>query len=141
MKKRYRPAPRFLPAKAADYEQQRDLPAVEGTSRLSPCTAVGALSPRQCLHRLLVEQPRALDGEAGAVWLNELIWREFYRHLMVYYPNLCKVALLSAGPITWRGWMINPRFRHGSAGKPVSRLSMPPCVSLIPLGGCITACG
>ncbi len=23
-------------------------------------------------------------------WLNELIWREFYRHLMVYYPKLCK---------------------------------------------------
>jgi deoxyribodipyrimidine photo-lyase len=27
---------------------------------------------------------------AGATWLNELIWREFYRHLMVYYPKLCK---------------------------------------------------
>lgn len=80
----------FCQQKAADYEQQRDLPAIEGTSRLSPCLAVGALSPRQCLHRLRVEQPRALDGEAGSVWLNELIWREFYRHLMVYYPNLCK---------------------------------------------------
>ncbi|MDU1472291.1 MAG: DEAD/DEAH box helicase, partial [Escherichia coli] len=44
----------FCQQKAADYEQQRDLPAVEGTSRLSPCLAVGALSPRQCLHRLLV---------------------------------------------------------------------------------------
>jgi deoxyribodipyrimidine photo-lyase len=42
----------FCQQKAADYEQQRDLPAIEGTSRLSPCLAVGALSPRQCLHRL-----------------------------------------------------------------------------------------
>ena len=50
----------------------------------------GVLSPRQCLHRLLAEQPAALDGEAGSVWLNELIWREFYRHLMVFYPDLCK---------------------------------------------------
>lgn len=81
---------RFCQQKAADYDEQRDLPAIEGTSRLSPCLAVGVLSPHQCLHRLLVEQPRALEGEAGAVWLNELIWREFYRHLMVYYPNLCK---------------------------------------------------
>ena len=40
----------FCQQKAADYEQQRDLPAIEGTSRLSPCLAVGALSPRQCLH-------------------------------------------------------------------------------------------
>ena len=34
----------FCQQKAADYEQQRDLPAVEGTSRLSPCLAVGALA-------------------------------------------------------------------------------------------------
>ncbi len=65
-------------------------PAVEGTSRLSPCLATGVLSPRQCLHRLLTEHPAALDGGAGATRLNELIWREFYRHLMVYYPKLCK---------------------------------------------------
>ncbi|EHC72497.1 Deoxyribodipyrimidine photolyase, partial [Salmonella enterica subsp. enterica serovar Minnesota str. A4-603] len=47
-------------------------------------------SPRQCLHRLLAEQPQALDGGPGSVWLNELIWREFYRHLMTWYPALCK---------------------------------------------------
>ncbi|PMC12263.1 deoxyribodipyrimidine photo-lyase, partial [Klebsiella aerogenes] len=81
---------RFCQQPAADYDQQRDFPAIEGTSRLSPCLAVGVLSPRQCLHRLLREQPGALDGEAGASWLNEIIWREFYRHLMVYYPKLCK---------------------------------------------------
>ena len=75
---------------AAEYESQRDFPAVEGTSRLSACLALGVLSPRQCLYRLLAEQPQALDGAAGAVWLNELIWREFYRHLMTYHPDLCK---------------------------------------------------
>ena len=80
----------FCQQPAADYEGQRDFPAVEGTSRLSPCLAIGVLSPRQCLHRLLTEHPAALDGGAGATWLNELIWREFYRHLMVYYPKLCK---------------------------------------------------
>ncbi|HCT5782061.1 TPA: deoxyribodipyrimidine photo-lyase [Klebsiella variicola] len=80
----------FCQQPAAEYEGQRDFPAVEGTSRLSPCLATGVLSPRQCLHRLLTEHPAALDGGAGATWLNELIWREFYRHLMVYYPKLCK---------------------------------------------------
>lgn len=80
----------FCQQQAAAYEQQRDFPAIEGTSRLSACLATGALSPRQCLHRLLAEQPRALDGGPGAVWLNELIWREFYRHLMTYHPALCK---------------------------------------------------
>ncbi|WBU48095.1 deoxyribodipyrimidine photo-lyase [Kosakonia pseudosacchari] len=80
----------FCQQQAAAYEQQRDFPAIEGTSRLSSCLAIGALSPRQCLHRLLAEQPQALDGGPGAVWLSELIWREFYRHLMTYHPALCK---------------------------------------------------
>ncbi len=34
---------------AGEYEQQRDFPAVEGTSRLSASLATGGLSPRQCL--------------------------------------------------------------------------------------------
>lgn len=80
----------FCQQHAAAYEQQRDFPAIEGTSRLSACLALGVLSPRQCLHRLLAEQPDALNGGAGSVWLNELIWREFYRHLMTYHPDLCK---------------------------------------------------
>lgn len=80
----------FCQQQAAEYEQRRDFPAVEGTSRLSACLSVGVLSPRQCLHRLLAEQPGALEGKEGAVWLNELIWRDFYRHLMTYYPDLCR---------------------------------------------------
>ncbi|HBQ6574684.1 TPA: deoxyribodipyrimidine photo-lyase, partial [Klebsiella pneumoniae] len=94
----------FCQQAAADYEGQRDFPAVEGTSRLSPCLAIGVLSPRQCLHRLLTEHPAALDGGAGATWLNELIWREFYRHLMVYYPKLCKGRPFTAwtDKVAWR---------------------------------------
>ena len=80
----------FCTQGAAEYEARRDFPATEGTSRLSACLALGVLSPRQCLHRLLAEQPQALEGGAGSVWLNELIWREFYRHLMTYHPELCK---------------------------------------------------
>lgn len=80
----------FCKAGAGDYDARRDFPATEGTSRLSACLALGVLSPRQCLHRLLAEQPQALDGGPGSVWLNELIWREFYRHLMTYHPDFCK---------------------------------------------------
>ncbi|NDJ58435.1 deoxyribodipyrimidine photo-lyase [Enterobacteriaceae bacterium 4M9] len=80
----------FCRQAAKDYPEQRDFPAREGTSLLSPYLAIGVLSPRQCLNRLLAEQPRALHGEDGAVWLNELVWREFYRHLLTYYPALCR---------------------------------------------------
>ena len=43
-------------------------------------------------NRLRAECPQLLeDRESGAfAWLNELIWREFYRHLLVAYPDLCR---------------------------------------------------
>lgn len=80
----------FCQQPVLDYPEQRDLPALDGTSRLSVCLATGTLSPRQCLHRLLREQPQALEEGRASVWLNELIWREFYRHLLVAFPALCK---------------------------------------------------
>lgn len=80
----------FCRGDVADYDTQRDFPVVDGTSRLSPYLAIGVLSPRQCLHRLLTEHPKSLESGAGAVWLNELIWREFYRHLLAFYPALCR---------------------------------------------------
>ncbi|MGU4809469.1 deoxyribodipyrimidine photo-lyase, partial [Escherichia coli] len=112
---------------AGEYEQQRDFPAVEGTSRLSASLATGGLSPRQCLHRLLAEQPQALDGGAGSVWLSELIWREFYRHLMTYYPSLCKHRPF----IAWTDrvqWQSNPAhlkaWQEGKTGYPIVDAAM-----------------
>lgn len=82
----------FCREQVQDYLEQRDRPAIAGTSSLSPYLAIGALSPRQCFNRLRAECPQLLENhDSGAFgWLNELIWREFYRHLMVAYPALCK---------------------------------------------------
>ncbi|WP_333893722.1 deoxyribodipyrimidine photo-lyase [Atlantibacter subterraneus] len=80
----------FCRQSLADYDKKRDYPAIDGTSRVSPWLAIGVLSPRQCLHRLLREHPDALSGGTGAVWLNELIWREFYLHVLAYWPALCR---------------------------------------------------
>lgn len=73
-----------------DYQALRDTPAEQGTSLLSVYLATGVLSPRQCLHRILQEHPQALHNEKTFSWINELIWREFYRHLIVAFPELCK---------------------------------------------------
>ncbi|WP_419240522.1 deoxyribodipyrimidine photo-lyase [Photobacterium leiognathi] len=83
----------FCVTKAQDYHQQRDFPAIDGTSCLSPFLAIGALSARQCVHQLLQHFPHALEvnKEGGAfTWLNEIIWREFYGHLLHRYPELSK---------------------------------------------------
>ncbi|MDU6411565.1 MAG: deoxyribodipyrimidine photo-lyase [Yersiniaceae bacterium] len=82
----------FCREQAADYVRQRDQPAIQGTSQLSPYLAIGALSPRQCFNRLQAECPMMLEQRDGGAfgWLNELIWRDFYRHLLVTWPMLCK---------------------------------------------------
>ncbi|WP_419207755.1 deoxyribodipyrimidine photo-lyase [Photobacterium leiognathi subsp. mandapamensis] len=83
----------FCVTKAQDYHQQRDFPAIDGTSCLSPFLAIGALSARQCVYQLLQHFPHALEvnKEDGAfTWLNEIIWREFYGHLLHRYPELSK---------------------------------------------------
>nr|WP_113864643.1 deoxyribodipyrimidine photo-lyase [Brenneria salicis]NMN92213.1 deoxyribodipyrimidine photo-lyase [Brenneria salicis ATCC 15712 = DSM 30166]RBP67549.1 deoxyribodipyrimidine photo-lyase type I [Brenneria salicis ATCC 15712 = DSM 30166]RLM32463.1 deoxyribodipyrimidine photo-lyase [Brenneria salicis ATCC 15712 = DSM 30166] len=83
---------RFCREQVQDYHRQRDLPALAGTSKLSPYLAVGVISPRQCFNRLRAECPDLLEWREGGafIWLNELIWREFYRHLLVAWPALCK---------------------------------------------------
>lgn len=75
------------------YAENRDLPAIDGTSTLSPYLAVGAISTLQCLDLIskLFENALQYRAENGAAsWLNEIIWREFYRHLLDAFPNLCK---------------------------------------------------
>ncbi|STE87537.1 deoxyribodipyrimidine photolyase, FAD-binding [Escherichia coli] len=79
---------------------------------------------------------------AGSVWLSELIWREFYRHLMTYYPSLCKHRPF----IAWTDrvqWQSNPAHLQGLAERQngIPELLMPLCVSLTALAGCITGYG
>ncbi|QHM76222.1 Deoxyribodipyrimidine photo-lyase [Mixta theicola] len=109
------------------YPAQRDFPASEGTSRLSVCLATGTLSPRQCLHRLLREQPQALEEGAASIWLNELIWRDFYRHLLVAFPRLCKNQPFAAWTkkVAWQqrpDWFA--AWREGKTGYPIVDAAM-----------------
>ncbi|WP_393936096.1 deoxyribodipyrimidine photo-lyase [Aeromonas rivipollensis] len=80
----------FLDQGVLDYGETRDFPALAGTSILSPYLAAGIISPRQCvaaLQQRLGCRPQS-KAQPGFVWLNELIWREFYRHLLVLVPSL-----------------------------------------------------
>jgi len=84
--------PLFLKNKLFKYSELRDIPSIKGTSGLSPYLAAGVLSPRYVLTLLLNQYPDILTATDSAefAWLNEIIWREFYRHLMFHQPRLCK---------------------------------------------------
>ncbi|MCP1497878.1 deoxyribodipyrimidine photo-lyase [Pseudomonas migulae] len=74
------------------YKTERDFPAKPGTSQLSAYLAAGVISPRQCLHAALQSNQGEFEsGKVGAVtWINELLWREFYKHILVGYPRVSR---------------------------------------------------
>ncbi|MGE3108445.1 MAG: deoxyribodipyrimidine photo-lyase [Phycisphaerales bacterium] len=88
------------------YADDRDAPAADGTSTLSPHLAVGAISPRQCVLAAWEGGHRAFDRlpRGRAVWISEVIWREFYRHILVGFPRVCmhRPFRLETERVNWR---------------------------------------
>jgi deoxyribodipyrimidine photo-lyase len=82
-----------------DYAERRDLPSIEGTSRLSPHLHWGEISPRQLWH--------ALDRRRGAKFLKELAWRDFSHSAIRAQPNL--------GWVNGRPMMNRLRWRSGKS--------------------------
>ena len=84
--------PSFIEDKHDEYKQYRDFPALKGTSGLSPYLAIGAISPKALLMHVLHKHPHLLDNPKAEhfCWVNELAWRDFYKHLLFHFPDLCK---------------------------------------------------
>lgn len=82
----------FVDEDVDDYQEQRDFPAEPGTSQLSAYLAAGVISPRQCLHAAMSNNRGEFDGGSSGVqtWVNELLWREFYKHILVGYPQVSR---------------------------------------------------
>jgi deoxyribodipyrimidine photo-lyase len=74
------------------YQRDRDIPSLPGTSTLSPYLAAGLVSAGQCLYRAMsCNQGETGTGKPGVTtWITELLWREFYQHLLHGYPELSK---------------------------------------------------
>lgn len=80
----------FCDAAILDYDQARDLPALAGVSQLSPYINAGILSVRQCLHVAVSAANGELFGanEGINTWITQLLWREFYQHILVGFPQV-----------------------------------------------------
>lgn len=73
----------FLEDSLQCYEQRRDHPDQDATSRLSPHLAFGEISPRQVWYAARIAGAHPADG-----FLRELGWREFCHHSLHHYPDL-----------------------------------------------------
>ena len=113
----------------APYEDDRNRMALAGTSGLSPYLRFGMLSARQAVGAARRAEERAADTPArrsAGVWLNELIWREFYIAVLHHFPRARETAFRPAlRGIPW----INDRgdfaaWTEGRTGYPVVDAAM-----------------
>ncbi len=68
----------------------------EAGARLSPYLRFGMISPRQALQAALEAESRAPDAESRRsvrMWIDELIWRDFFMALLYAFPDLRRRSL------------------------------------------------
>jgi deoxyribodipyrimidine photo-lyase len=68
------------------YHQTRDFPAVKGPSYLSVHLRFGTVSIRKLAATAYQRQVQGSQG--AAVWLSELIWRDFYFQILYNFPQV-----------------------------------------------------
>jgi deoxyribodipyrimidine photo-lyase len=131
---------RFIETRIRLYDTARDFPAADGTSVLSPYLAIGAISPRQCLAAALEAAEagapkRSASGrndspttrfergsEGITTWINELIWREFYVHVLAGFPRVCmgRAFQIETERLAWRyDEEALERWKAGKTGYPI----------------------
>ncbi|MCW5907440.1 MAG: deoxyribodipyrimidine photo-lyase [Chitinophagales bacterium] len=77
-----------------EYNRNRNLPAVNGTSKLSVHLRFGTLSIRKLLAYALTRND---------AFVNELIWRDFYHQILFHFPYVEKQAFKSDyNAIEWK---------------------------------------
>ncbi|WP_209846874.1 cryptochrome/photolyase family protein [Rhizobium herbae] len=109
----------FVKDGLSGYKTRRDLPAVDGTSRLSPHLAMGEISPARIWHATR----KLKDVPAGDVitFRKELVWRDFSYHLLFHNPDLPRENLnRKYDGFSWSGtdlWF--DRWTKGETGYPV----------------------
>ncbi|OTG81637.1 deoxyribodipyrimidine photo-lyase [Acinetobacter sp. ANC 4648] len=114
----------FINHKVSDYQKERDFPNIDGTSQLSAYLNIGTLSIRQCIQALFRHQQGQfhIDNEGQQTWLDELLWREFYQHILFEFPKVSKHLPFkdNTQTIIWRhapddliAW------QHGKTGIPI----------------------
>lgn len=84
----WRRADAFLNGPVDGYGENRNLPSLEGTSRLSPHLHHGEIGPRQLFHAAKGLKGEKSVGKGGTHdWIRQLCWRDFSHHTLFYRPE------------------------------------------------------
>jgi deoxyribodipyrimidine photo-lyase len=114
----------FLQSKAKSYSESRNSPIIDGTSRISPYLALGILSPKRCiLEGLKLNNFELTSGNKGICkWIDEIVWREFYRNIMHSFPKVSQNQPFQdyTKSIKWRYSIVElEAFYAGKTGFPI----------------------
>ncbi|MCJ8153057.1 DNA photolyase family protein [Chryseobacterium sp. SSA4.19] len=71
--------PALKPSVIDDYDQYRNFPGLDHTTRLGVALRFGTISVRKCVRFAL---------KHNETWLNELIWREFFMQILYHFPKV-----------------------------------------------------
>ena len=114
----------FINYQITDYFNTRNRMDLDGTSSLSPYFRFGMLSTRQAVHAI---QPSTFDFQPSTeIWLNELIWREFYIQILYHFPHVRQNAFnASLKDIPWRNNEAEfGAWKNGLTGMPIVDAAM-----------------
>lgn len=94
-----------------DYEKNRNIPALNRTSYLSPHLRFGTVSIRQVVQKTFTNQ----------AFLNELIWRDFFMQILFNFPNVVQSNFRSKyDHIEWRNNLEEfGKWKDGETGYPM----------------------
>ena len=114
----------FLEHKINNYSESRNTPILDGTSRISAYLALGIISPRRCiLEALKLNNFEFASGNQGICkWVDEIVWREFYRNIMHSFPKVsCNLPFQDyTRDIPWRHSSSEiTAFKTGNTGFPI----------------------
>lgn len=85
----------FTNSAITEYQEQRNFPAVDGTSQLSAALKFGVIGIRTVWQATIEALENSNSEEVTAsirTWQQELAWREFYQHAMYHFPELADGA-------------------------------------------------
>ncbi len=113
----------FCHGPLSEYDRTRDIPAAEATSQLSPYLANGSLSSRTAL----LHAQAATPGKGKDTWISELAWRDFFRHVLVAWPEVGKHRAFQPHTEALK-WSDDPvrfeRWCRGTTGFPIVDAAM-----------------
>ena len=101
----------------SDYERSRNLPAIDGSSRLSPHLHWGEIGAQTVWHAV------AGRGKGREIFCKELIWRDYAQNVIAQFPDYASKSYREGYEVLWRTGKAADadleRWQRGETGYPI----------------------